>query len=70
MQLGINSGFEKINEDLKDNIVDNFNIKDKKINLEDIINKTNKKKPEPEINFVVDGSSKIRRIIWKKIQKW
>ena len=55
LQLGINSGFEKINEDLKDNIVDNFNIKDKKINLEDIINKTNKKKPEPEINLGKNG---------------
>ena len=55
LQLGINSGLEKINEDLKDNIVDNFNIKDKKINLEDIINKTNKKKPEPEINLGKNG---------------
>ena len=38
LQLGINFGFEKINSDIKDNLVDNITIKDKKINLEDIIN--------------------------------
>ena len=48
MQTGINSGFDKINEDIKDNLVDNFNIKDKKINLEKIIND---KKKFPELNL-------------------
>ena len=52
MQTGINSGFDKINEDIKDNLVDNFNIKDKKINLEKIIND---KKKFPELNLGKSG---------------
>ena len=47
LQIGIHSGFEKINEAIKDNIENNnFYIKDKKINLDNIINKNNKKSLE------------------------
>ena len=47
LQIGIHSGFEKINEAIKDNIENNnFYIKDKKINLDKIINKNNKKSLE------------------------
>ena len=44
VQTGIYTTFEKINNAIKDNIENNnFYIKDKKINLNDIINKNNKK---------------------------
>ena len=52
MQTGINSGFDKINLDIKDDLVDKINIKDKKINLETIIN--NKRKI-PELNLGKNG---------------
>ena len=52
LQTGINIGFDKINLDLKDNLVDKINIKDKKINLETIIN--NKRKI-PELNLGKNG---------------
>ena len=52
LQTGINSGFDKINLDIKDNLVDKINIKDKKINLETIIN--NKRKI-PELNLGKNG---------------
>ena len=42
LQIGINSGFDKVNLNIKENIVDNFNIKEKKINLQDILNKQKK----------------------------
>ena len=42
LQIGINSGFDKINLNIKENIVDNFNIKGKKVNLQDILNKQKK----------------------------
>ena len=42
LQIGINSGFDKINSNIKENIVDNFNIREKKINLQDILNKQKK----------------------------
>ena len=52
LQTGINSGFEKINLKLKDNLVDNIKITDKKLNLVNIIN--NKKKI-PELNLGKNG---------------
>ena len=52
LQTGINSGFDKINLDIKDDLVDKINIKDKKINLETIIN--NKRKI-PELNLGKNG---------------
>ena len=52
LQIGINSGFDKINGDIKENLVDKINIKDKKINLETIIN--NKRKI-PELNLGKNG---------------
>ena len=52
LQLGINFGFEKINSDIKDNLVDNIIIKDKKLNLDSIIN--NKRK-SPELNLGKNG---------------
>ena len=45
MQTGINKGFETINENIKENLVDNINIKDKKVNIEKIMN-NHKKIPE------------------------
>ena len=52
LQLGINFGFEKINSDIKDNLVDNITIKDKKLNLDSIINS---KKKIPELNLGKNG---------------
>ena len=56
VQTGIYTTFEKINNAIKDNIGNNnnfnFNIKDKKINLDDIINKNNKKN---ELNSIKGG---------------
>ena len=46
LRIGIDSGFEKINMNIRENIENNFNIRDKKINLDNIINKNNKKKIE------------------------
>ena len=45
MQTGINKGFETINENIKENLVDNISIKDKKVNIEKIMN-NHKKIPE------------------------
>ena len=46
LRIGIDSGFEKINMNIRENIENNFNIRDKKINLDNIINKNNKKNIE------------------------
>ena len=54
VQMGVYTTFEKINNAIKDNIGNNnFYIKDKKINLDDIINKNNKK--STELNSVKGG---------------
>ena len=46
LRIGIDSGLEKINMNIRENIENNFNIRDKKINLDNIINKNNKKNIE------------------------
>ena len=52
MQLGIKLGFDKINIDVKDNLIDNINIKEKKIDVDNIINNPKKM---PELNLGKNG---------------
>ena len=53
MQSGINSGFDKINSDIKENMADNnISIKQKQKNVDDFINKIKK---VPEINSGKNG---------------
>ena len=74
LQIAINTGFEKANEKIKDDIAENYNINEnKKINIEELIPKKNIElninKEQKGIKYNIDKKSILRLLNLKNDEK-